>query len=482
MLELLPHQKTAVEKFRGIPAVFIGDSMGVGKTLTGVQRDLDIRAAWTPSTKDSHFRTLIICQKGGLSVWRWHLEQMGVSPSRILVVDPGDRSQFSVELDLGACNFDYYIVHWNALALLPGLMVPKTWHHVIADEIQYAKNPKTKRTRVFKKIPATYRTAISGTPADDKPQDFWSPLNWLYKKEFSSYWRFYNKYLKWHTHPNGFRVIDGVQNISDLHDQIRPFYIRRTLTEVIDDMPEKTHSEMRVQLTKRQRRDYNSMEKYQRSLLGDDEQELVIIHKIAMYMRLLQMTMGTCEVDWSKYEAFWEKHRNTPKDELPKNAPQGPEVRILEPSPKLDTLMEYIEEHPEEQFVVFTNFLDVVGMVLERCQKVGITTSHITGSVLSQTARVAAVADFQSGKARVFVGTVKAAGTTITLTAAHTLIFLDRNWNPSVNEQAEDRIWRIGQKNACQIIDIIADDTVDEPRLKRIWQKAQAVKDVVNVK
>src|SRR4051812_13854427 len=147
MLELLPHQKTAVEKFRGIPAVFIGDSMGVGKTLTGVQRDLDIRAAWTPSTKDSHFRTLIVCQKGGLSVWRWHLEQMGVSPSRILVVDPGDRSQFSVELDLGACNFDYYVVHWNALALLPGLMVPPRWHHVIADEIQYAKNPKTKRTR-----------------------------------------------------------------------------------------------------------------------------------------------------------------------------------------------------------------------------------------------------------------------------------------------------------------------------------------------
>jgi SNF2 family DNA or RNA helicase len=466
-LELLPHQKVAVEKFRGIPAVFIGDSMGVGKTLTGVQRDLDIRAAWTPSQKDSHFRTLIVCQKGGLSVWRWHLEQMGVSPNRILVVDPSDRTRFNTELELGALNFDYYIVHWNALALLSGLMVPKNWHHVIADEVQYAKNPKTKRTREFKKIPCTFRTAISGTPADDKPQDFWSPLNWLYKKQFSSYWRFYNKYLKWHTHPHGYRIIDGVQNIGELHDLIRPFYIRRTLTEVIDDMPEKTHSTIRVEMTKRQRRDYNAMEKYQVSRLGDREEELVVTHKIAMYMRLLQMTMGTCELDWSLVE---EGKRDSPV------------VRINEPSPKIDALMELIEEHPEEQFVVFTNFRDVVGMVLDRCKKEKISTSHITGSVLSQAARDAAVADFQSGKARVFVGTVKAAGTTITLTAAHTLVFLDRNWNPSVNEQAEDRIWRIGQKNACQIIDIIAEDTVDEPRLKKIWQKAQAVKDVVNVK
>jgi SNF2 family DNA or RNA helicase len=487
-VELLPHQVVAVDEARArrkdYPNFFLGDSMGVGKTASAIGIDLDLRR----EHGSAHFRTLIICQKSGLAVWKYHLEAMGVASDQILVINPGNRTPFNDELACGAVNYQYYIVHWDVLIRLPDLLPPKPWQkgiiwdHIIADEIHLAKNRKAKRTVTFKRIKGRFKTAASGTPADDKPQDIWSPLNWLYPKEFSAYWRYYNTYLDWETHPNGYRIIKGTKNVARLHAQIRPFYIRRTLLEVVDSMPDKTHTELRVQLTPRQRRDYDAMEKYQVAALGDNYEEFVVTWKIAMYMRLLQMTLGTCEVDWTAYNAFWEKWNGTPQDKLPLSVPTGPKILIREPSPKLDVLMEQIEDHEDEQFVVFTNFRAVVEMVQARCQTAGISTSILTGGITSQPRRDAAVADFQSGRSRVFIGTVGAAGTTITLTAAHTLVFTDRNWNPSKNAQAEDRIWRIGQKNACQIIDIIAEDTVDEPRLRRIWEKARNVDEIVNIK
>jgi SNF2 family DNA or RNA helicase len=472
------------------PNFFLGDSMGVGKTASAIAIDLDLRREARErggEDGDAHFRTLIICQKSGLSVWKYHLEALGVAPDKILVINPADRKPFDDELACGAINYEYFVMHWDVLIRLTNLLPPKPWQkglqwdHVIADEIHLAKNRKAKRTIVFKRIKTRHKTAASGTPADDKPQDMWSPLNWLYPREFSSYWRFFNTYLDWDQHLSGYRIIHGAKNLERFHAVVRPFYIRRKLTDVVDEMPDKTHTELRVTLSTRQRRDYESMEKYQVARLGEDNEQYVVTWKIAAYMRLLQMTLGTCELDWDQYNKFWEKWGDRDPSELPKMAPVGPKILIREPSPKLDTLMELIEDHEDEQFVVFTNFRSVVEMVNNRCQKAGISTSILTGSITSQPQRDAAVAAFQSGRSRVFIGTVGAAGTTITLTAAHTLVFTDRNWNPSKNSQAEDRIWRIGQKNACQIVDIIAEDTVDEPRLRRIWEKAKNVNEIVNI-
>ena len=489
MIEPKKYQVEVVDKFLGKEWNIIGDSMGVGKTLEAVLLDLAERKA-RPDPKKP-YRTLIICQKGGLSVWKWHLEDQGVSADRILVIDPRDRAPFDHELALGARNYDYYIVHWNVLVRLDHLNTVAlggkrvVWDHVIADEVHLAKNRDALRTKELKKIRTKKKTGASGTPADDKPQDFWSVLHWCDSKTYSSYWRFYDTYLNWHTHPeNGYRVVDGVKNMDKFHREIGPNYIRRKLTEVVDDMPPKTRGEIRVDISARQRKDYDAMHKYQTAQVGEAKQELLVAYKIAMYMRLQQMTLGTVlEVDWSRYKAFWEKHKDTPVAALPKRKPTGPDIILGEPSPKLDAVMEKVEEAMEENenIVVFSQFKAVVNLVEARCLKKKIPVSKYTGAITSQAVRDAAVADFQSKKTRVFAGTIGAAGTTITLTAAHTLLFTDRAWNPSVNEQAEDRIWRMNQPNACQIWDIIADDTIDDERLKKIWKKARWVHEVVNV-
>jgi SNF2 family DNA or RNA helicase len=507
MLQPSRHQLEVVKKFKGLPAAICGDSMGVGKTLSAILVDFDDRNA---KKKGQGYRTLIICQKGGISVWKWHLMDQGVPENLILAIDPQDREPIEQELQSGCKNYSYYIIHWDALIRLENIVRPKqpksrqtgpslngkrtlprakpqiVWDHIIADEVQFAKNRNTKRTKVLKELKALKKTGWSGTPADDKPQDFWSILNWCYPQEpeFRSYWRFFDRFIEYHLHPKaGFRVIDGTKNMGEFHQKIAPFYIRRTLEDVVDDMPPKTRGQIWVDLVPRQRRDYDNMHEFQTARITEIRDELVAGYKIAMYMRLQQMMLATVtELDWTEYEKNLKRY-GVDLTTWPKGTTKGPKVILGEGSPKLDAAFEKVDEALESNqgIVLFTHFQAMADLMEARCQKLGITSAKVTGAVLSQKTRDAAVADFQSGKAKVFVGTIGAAGTSITLTAARTLIFTDRHWNPSKNAQAEDRVWRIGQKYPVNIWDILARDTIDEERLKKIWLKAQNVHDIVTL-
>lgn len=493
MIEPAKHQLELVEKFLGKPFCLIGDSMGTGKTLSGVLLDKAERLL----AGKKHYRTLIVTTKGGLSVWKWHLVDQGVPESRIIVIDPMDRDRFATELDHGANNFDYYIMHYHALDLIPyfeKIQIGRSaliWDHIIADEAHYIKNRNSKRTKTLKRQKALKKTALTGTPADDKPQDVWSIWNWLSRKEFSSYWRFFDEFIDSseeinHRTGTGYRKVNGVKNMEKYHKLVSPYYIRRRLTDVRGDMPDKIYSDMWVDLTGRQLKDYRQIEEFQTALLGKYDEEFTIEWQIAVFMRLQQMTLGTVdELDWTYYERFWEKWGNAdPEDpSFPKTVPTGPKFVLTEPSPKLDVVMEKIEEasSENESLVVMTNYREVVRMLEARCRRSHIPISTLHGGMNSQAKRDAAVANFQSGKTRVFVGTIGAAGTAITLTAAHTMLFTDRHWTPGVNRQAEDRIWRFNQHNTCRIIDISARKTVDVDKRERIDQKAKLVDIITEV-
>ena len=464
-MELLPHQVEVVEKFSNVRSRLVGDSMGVGKTVTGIGLDLDLRKRH--GKPGGHFRTLIICQKNGISIWVRHLLWFGVANNRILAINPGDRSPFEKEMRKGAWRHSYFICHWDVLTKLEDLSRKVSgkpfieWHHIIADEAHLAKNMKAARTRELKSIKAPVKTALTGTPADDKPQELFSILQWLYPRKYTSYWKFVDYYMEWEQSYTGYRVILGpkLKRMPELHRELEPFYIRRTLHDVRADMPKKSYSRIEIDLTPKQRRDYEAMRKWQVAQLGDDpESELVAPVAIAVHQRLQQMALGTVVLDWTDVE-------NGKAD--------GPKVRITEPSPKLNAVMEAIETHEDEPFVVFTQFVDMADLVEAACQKRGIGVSKITGRIANQKVRDQAVSNFQTGVTRVFVGTIGAAGTGITLNRAHTVIFVDRNWNPSKNEQATDRIYRIdNDAEPIQVIDIVARNTIDEYRLEKIGKKA----------
>jgi SNF2 family DNA or RNA helicase len=465
-MRLYPFQKEMVDKFESVRSVLCGDDMGLGKTVEALALDLRRRTTQLAGKRQTDHKTLIVAPLTMLSAWERHVKAIWPA-ARVCVVDPKRRDLLAKSLNQ---PYHYYIVHWEAVRLMEELQTV-TWWHIIADEVHRIKNRKSMQTIALKKLDTTYKTGLSGTPADNAPQDLWSVLNWLYSLKWGSFWTFTSYFVKikqhqanfcmaegcGKAHKSGFREIVGVENVDELHGAISGYFIRRLKEDVVKDLPDKYYSTIEVELAPRQRRIYEQMKQDMLAWIGKHEEEPVAAPVIiAQLTRLKQFALAYAELKTVK------RIHNGVEQEIQV-------VRLSEPSSKLDAAMEKIAE-TDQPIVVFSESKQIIGLLVERLKKAKISYVTLTGDT-PQSERGELIDKFQNGEARVFAGTIGAGGIGITLTAASTVIFLDRAWNPSVNKQAEDRLHRIGQNNAVHVIDIVATDTVDRGRLQRLKLK-----------
>jgi len=448
-MDLYPFQQEMVEHLAKQKSRLCGDDMGLGKTVEGIALDKYNRIHNPP--QQGKPKTLIVTPLSVFDTWQSHYAEW--SPHlKVMAIDPKKRHDFIEAVLKGSA--DVYITHWEALRLMPELQ-KRQWFHIIADECHKAKGRKAQQSRALKKLKTTYKTGLSGTPADNRPQDIWSILNWLYPKVYTSYWRFYNQYIDYEiVYPQGYHKMIGVKNLELLRAEMKPWYIRRRKEEVLDDLPDKYYTDIWVDLTPKQKKAYETMKKSMIAWIGEHEdQPLSSPVVVAQLMRLQQFALAFAEI--------------------------GPEGKLFmaEPSSKIDALMDILE-NTDEQVVVFSNFKQAIKLVTARLDKSGRSYCVLTGDT-KQDERGPMVSDFQAGRYQVFLGTVAAGGVGITLTAASTIVFMDRAWSPSQNAQAEDRLHRIGQKNAVQVIDIMARNTVDLGRRQLLKQKWSWLKELL---
>jgi SNF2 family DNA or RNA helicase len=387
-------------------------------------------------------------------------------------------------------NFNYYICHYEALRLkdvAPALQ-SVIWFHIIADEVHRIKNRKAQQTRGMKALRTRYKSGFSGTPADNRPDDLWSILNWLYPKKYTSYWRHVKTYCE-EKEVEGkggatFKQVVGPNKdtVPQLLAEMSPWYMRRLKKDVLRDLPDKYYTQRWVELSPTQRKVYNQMRKNMIAWIGENEDTpLTAGIVVAQLVRLQQMALATPEIRYVKVvdrRATEYRRRVGQIGPTEQVVVDKMVVDLIEPSTKIDSLMELLDDNPTEQFIVFSQFKPVVNLLAKRLESNKISVGRYTGEIKSQQTRNATVEAFQRGDLRVFAGTIATGGEAITLTAASTVVFLDRHWSPRWNKQAEDRAHRIGQKDAVQIIDIMAKDTVDLGRHARIalkWEHLQYI-------
>jgi SNF2 family DNA or RNA helicase len=438
MAELFAFQEEDVNKLKEVPNCLVANEMGTGKTFEAIFLDDERRQASTWGDK----RTLVVAPLSVLDSWRKHFEAL--TDLKVVVVDPKNRTKSFREFTHRRA--DVFLVHWDALRLMPELK-EIVWLHIITDECHRMKNRKAQQTRAVKQIKAAHKTAMSGTPVVNRPGEFWSALNWLYPSLFKSYGAFEKQFVDFEViYPQGYHRVKGPKNEEELLRLIAPFTVRRLKKDVLPDLPDKYYTELWVDLSPSQRKAYDEMKQEMIAWIGAHEDTpLVAPVVIAQLIRLQQFAAAHME---QTDEGF----------------------RMSEPSSKIDMLMDILEDNPGEQVVVFSQFKQLINLTNARLQKAGISYVAYTGDV-SKGDRDRNVDAFQAGDARVFTGTIKAGGVGITLTAASTVVFLDRDWSPALNGQAEDRLHRYGQENAVQVIDIIARNTVDLGRMQRLEQK-----------
>jgi SNF2 family DNA or RNA helicase len=486
--KLHPFQEEMVAKACKVPVFLCGDDMGLGKTIEGMEVDRRRRVA----DGRTGLKTLVITTLSGTDVWTQHyltyLPQL-----RTTVIDPKNRHVFIRRLQQGIA--DVYILHWDILRMPEMLDALRAvpWFHIVADEIHRAKNRKAQVTQAFKKIPSKYRLGMSGTPGDNKPDDMWSPLNWILPRQFSSYWKFFKYYCDYKKHPDGYRIVVGVRNVQHMHKIIDPYWIRRRKEQVAKDLPPKVYDTRWVELNPTQRRAYEDMRKKQLAWVGENEdQPIAAPVVITQLMRLQQFAVSGIVV-----EAGTKRKRNKYYD------PTRPRIaeddvrdwgqvvngkyegdnwyvrtvpttiyKMVDPSAKLDYFMDMIKDVDlnENPVVVFTQFKRAATLLSERLTKAKIAHGVVTGDV-AKGDRDKAVLAFQSGRTQVFIGTIGSCRESITLTRSQTVVFVDRAWSPSWNRQAEDRLHRLGQTGSVQVIDLVARNTLDLGRMQQYQLK-----------
>lgn len=356
---------------------------------------------------------------------------------------------------------DYLILNWEKLHRMPELQKVE-WAGVIADEAHRAKNRKSKQGIAMRKLKAPVKISATGTPIMNSPDELWPLLNWIDKKAYSSYWRFFNMYVESYEGYRGSKVVTGVRNADKLRFELRDKLIRRTKQQVLEDFPDKLPEQVvEVDMLPAQRRAYEAA---QNEFLLDIETAMqdpdVPDAKKRSILAALQAgdveTIGR-EIDNAAARMSFMRQIATSPALLADEDGNFYEDK----SSKLDAVVEKIADHPGKPFVIACWHKRAAELISERLtDKLGLRTAYLHGDVLPDM-RAKAVDDFQDGNLDVLVATIAVGGVGITLTRADTIIFIEEDWVPANNRQMEDRLYRIGQKNDVSVIKYRSTNTVD---------------------
>lgn len=336
------------------------------------------------------------------------------------------------------------------------------WDLVIISEAHKLTRTAT-ATELIKKLLTQHRHIETGTLFVNRPDEAWSPLNFLDRKQYSSYWRFRRTHCKEEEYPpfSGYFRVIGIKDATKFKNELLKWGPRREFTEVFEAAELRPPHKVYVDLNPDQRRMYKELKssKETRDLAG---QPLFSPSVVTVLQRLRQICVATPKVVDQYYDEEREKFRQ--------------KIKLTEGSPKLDALMDILED-TDTPSVVFSNFVDPIELAVTRFLNKDI--SHIVmRSKDSDTERMEKVDKFQTGRYKVFICTLGLGAESITLTAADKVIFLDRSWSPATNSQAISRVYRPGQKHPVLPIYIEAKSTVDQVVEAKLKQKANWFKEV----
>ena len=444
MIRLYPFQRADVNKLKQVDNRLIANEMGTGKTYEAIALDLVDRG---------NTMTLVVAPLSTIrTTWLDHIQTL--TNLDVICIDPKNRSEFIRAVK--ARSHHVYICHWDALRLADMECLRQVnWGHVIADEVHRIKNRKTKTTACLKLIPAVQKTGLTGTPVMNQPDDLWSILHWLWPKdpEFRSYWRFYEKYVNYTIVNNQFRKVLGPKNEGKLMKSIEPIYTRRLKRDVLTDLPPKYNTEVMVDLDSKQRRAYDDMKRRFIAWLENETEEevpLVAPVVIAQITQLQKLALAYSDGNV-----------------------------MVDPSAKLDAFMEMVHDNPDKQMVVFSQYAQAIRLLQKRLDAKGVSYGRVIGDD-SPKVRDKSIRDFRKGRNQLFLGTIGAGSEGIQLQTASTVVFLDRDWTPARNVQAEDRLHRVGQRSAVQVIDIRARNTIDQYKELKLEFKKSWIRRMFN--
>ena len=433
---LFKHQEECIEYSKEKNKFILADQMGLGKTIQAI--------CVAVKNKRPGKHCLIVCCVNGMQ-YSWKSEILGATYEGVKVL--GDRlgkrtKKWSIKgnkeklEDLNNLGDEYFIVtnievfrNKDMVDKIATLCKKGIIEMCIIDEPHLGvKNASTAQGKNIHKVVCKYKMLLTGTPLMNSPVDLYNLLKWINVEKHTKY-QFENYYCRKGGY-GGYQII-GYKHLDELQEQLNSCMLRRKKDDVLD-LPPKIYKYEYVDMYSEQEKLYKEIKS---GLIEDMEQILEVNpNPLAMLTGLRQVT------------------------ECPQLVNE-----TVDKCAKLDRMVELVDEIVSngEKVLVFSNWAKVLNEAIRRVDR-SYNPQLITGDVKVED-RQRIMNDFQTtDNCKVIFGTIGAAGTGLTLTAATNVIFLSEPWTYASKVQAEDRIYRIGQNYSVNIITLITNNTIDE--------------------
>ncbi len=443
--DLRPYQTEGVHWLERLRKMYLNgilaDDMGLGKTVQAI-------VALTQNRETMKEPSLVVCPTSLLYNWKEELSRFN-GQLKALVIDgiPGQRKKLIEKID----DYDVIITSYSLLQKDIDKYEEWTFAYVVLDEAQHIKNRGTRNAKSVKALNAHHRVILSGTPIENSLDELWSLFDFLMPGFLSSYDRFVEKYI---------RVAGQEQqkNLEYLRKKVAPFILRRMKADVLKDLPPVSELVYHCQLTDVQKELYKS---YAASALGEltklverDGFDKVQIHVLATLTRLKQICC---------HPAIFAKKEAEPYDSA--------KYEML--CDLLDTLVE-----GGHKTVIFSQYTKMLQIMRNDFEQKGIPFLYLDGASKN---RLEIVHEFNESKnIPVFLVSLKAGGTGLNLVGADTVIHYDMWWNPAVENQATDRVHRMGQQQNVSVYKLVTLNTIEEKIVEMQRRKKGIVKKVVS--
>jgi len=431
--ELRPYQQRGLDWLAfmsrlGLGAV-LADDMGLGKTLQVLALQVH-ESAGKP--------TLVVCPMSVVGNWQREAERFAPQ-LRVLVHHGMDRLR-GESLRAVAARSDLVLTTYPLLARDRAELAAVNWDRVVLDEAQHVKNAATGQARAARALPARHRLALTGTPVENRLEELRALLDFVNPGMLGSAQAFRARFAV------PIERDHDSSAITRLRTATAPFVLRRMKTDpsVITDLPSKLEMTVRANLTAEQAALYRAVVEDMLAKIAESRG----VQRKALVLSTLVRLKQVC---------------NHPAQFLADGSAVLRHGRHR--SGKLELVQDVLHSvlGEGEKVLLFTQFRQFGELVSPwAAQQFGVAVQFLHGGV-SKRRRDGMVEQFQcAGGPPVMVASLKAGGTGLNLTAANHVVHLDRWWNPAVENQATDRVFRIGQHRDVQVRKLVCVGTVEE--------------------
>ena len=447
--ELRTYQKIGYKWLKTLEQYKMGgilaDDMGLGKTV----QVLTVILSYIQENKEKAKNSIIVCPSS--LTLNWYNEIQKFTPTIKKLVISGDYLERKRKIET-INNYQIVITSYDSLKRDIDLYTQYNFKYIVADEAQYIKNNNTKNSKAVKLINAETKFALTGTPIENSLSELWSIFDFI----MPGYLYKYKKFKELYEIP----IIKNQdeEKMNKLKKQIEPFILRRTKSEVLTELPDKTVTILSNEMKEEQYSIYMSYMAqardeimYQIDMKGFEKSQIKIL---SLLMRLRQICCHP-KLFLSEYTGE---------------------------SSKLNQCIEIIQDAVlgEHKILLFSSYTSMFEIIEEQLKKLKINYLKLTGQT-KVGERIKLVDEFNTNKnIKVFLISLKAGGTGLNLTGADMVIHYDPWWNLSAENQATDRTYRIGQKKNVQVYKLITKNSIEEKIYELQQKKAKLIDNMLS--